>query len=280
MKIDLHSHTHYSDGRLSPSELVMRAQNLQVDVLAITDHDTVAAVQEAVQCNAEYQRPMQIIPGIELSTSWHGFDIHVLGLNVDVECPQFLERLNEQSQARQFRAEEIAKKLQKAGVPNVLEKVKSLAGKGQITRSHFAQALVQLNVVNDHEQAFKLYLGKGKKAHMAPKWISVGDAVQWILDAGGTPVLAHPSHYKMTAKWLRRLLVEFKSHGGIGMEVIHPRQSPVLRRQMINYALEYELKASLGSDFHYPNQWTELGKYHHLPEQLTPVWHDWNLKVA
>lgn len=277
MKIDLHSHTYYSDGQLSPEELVMRAHNMQLDALAITDHDTVSAIDEAEAFQAQQSRDLKIIPGIELSTSWHGFDIHILGLNINREDPQFQQRLTEQTQERNRRAQSIADKLAKCGLEDVFERTVQFAGKGQITRAHFARAMVDKGYVSDFDAAFKKYLGKGKRAHVAPKWISIEEAVTWIHDAGGKAVLAHPGHYDLTAKWLRRLLVYFKGVGGDGMEVCHPHLAPDRQKQMALYAEEYQLVASAGSDFHAPGRWTELGRHLRIPEHLTPVWQDWGI---
>lgn len=277
MKIDLHSHTHYSDGQLSPEELIMRAHNMQLDALAITDHDTVAAIEEAEAFQAQQSSPLVLVPGVELSTSWHGFDIHVLGLNVDRHDALFLQRLDEQSQERTRRAEAIAAKLAKCGLEDVYERALQYAGKGQITRAHFARAMVDKSYVKDFDAAFNKYLGKGKRAHVTPKWISIDQAISWIHDAGGHAVLAHPGHYDLTAKWLRKLLVHFKNAGGDGMEVCHPHLAPDRQRQMATYAQEYDLVASAGSDFHGPGRWTELGRHLSIPEHLTPVWQTWDI---
>lgn len=279
-KIDLHSHTHYSDGVLSPEELINRAHNMQVDVLAITDHDTVASIPEAIEYQSLQKRDLQIIPGVEISTSWHNFDIHILGLNVDYTDETLLSRLAQQSQRREERALQIEDKLCKAGVEGIYAEAKILAGKGQITRAHFARVMVRKGVVKDMDSVFRKYLGKGKKAHVKPQWVSISEAVQWIQDAGGKAVVAHPGHYDMTAKWLRRLLHEFATAGGNGMEVIHSHLSPERKKLLANFAQEYDLQASAGSDFHYPNRWTELGKNLQLPSELVPVWNDWQLGAA
>jgi predicted metal-dependent phosphoesterase TrpH len=277
MKIDLHSHTHYSDGQLSPSELIDRAHNMQVDVLAITDHDTVAAIDEALDYQASQKRDLTMIPGVEISTRWHGFEIHVLGLNVEHKNPLFLSRLAEQTERRNVRGSAIADKLEKAGIENTLSAAQALANKGQLTRAHFARVLVKRQIVKDNQQAFQKYLGKDKKAYFKPQWIEIEEAIKWIHDANGRAVLAHPGHYDLTAKWLRRLISEFKLWGGDGMEVIHSSLSPDRKRQMATYANEYELLASAGSDFHFPSRWTELGRNLTLPNDVTPVWHDWTL---
>ncbi|WJG10850.1 PHP domain-containing protein [Aliiglaciecola sp. LCG003] len=274
-KIDLHSHSHYSDGHLSPEELLMRAHNMQVDVLALTDHDTVQGIAELLEYQQEYKRDLTIIPGVEISTSWHGFDIHIVGLNVDHQDSLLLERLACQSKRREDRALKIAHKLDKAGVPGIYEIAKSLAGKGQITRAHFARALIKQQAVSDMESAFKKYLGKGKKAHVKPEWISFEEAIQWIQEAGGQAVLAHPGHYDMTAKWLRRLVGEFAAANGDGIEANHPHLAATKRQLLVELTLEHKLLASTGSDFHFPSRWTELGKNLSVPDKLTPIWHNW-----
>ena len=275
IKIDLHSHTHFSDGTLSPQELIDRAHNMQLDVLAITDHDTVASIPEALIYQSSQKRPLQIVPGVEISTSWHNFDIHILGLNVDYQDEVFLERLAEQSRRRESRALLIDEKLQKAGVQGIYEKAKLLAGKGQITRAHFARVMVSTGVVKDMDTVFRKYLGKGKRAHVKPQWIGIAEAVSWIKDAGGKAVLAHPGHYDMTAKWLRRLVNEFSEAGGDGMEVVHSHLSPERKKLLADLANDNGLLGSAGSDFHYPNRWSELGRNLTLPEGMRPVWHDW-----
>jgi predicted metal-dependent phosphoesterase TrpH len=277
MKIDLHSHTYYSDGQLSPSELIDRAHNMQVDVLAITDHDTVAGIEEAQGYQATQKRKLTLVPGTEISTRWHGFEIHVLGLNVAHKNTLFLERLNQQTERRNVRAEAIANKLANVGIENILPEAQALADKGQLTRAHFARVLVKRGVVKDNQQAFQKYLGKDKKAYFKPQWIEIEEAIQWIHDANGYAVLAHPGHYDLSAKWLRRLISEFKVWGGDGMEVLHGGLSPDRKRQMASYAKEYELLASAGSDFHFPSRWTELGRNLMLPDELVPVWQDWTL---
>jgi hypothetical protein len=277
MKIDLHSHTNYSDGHLSPKELIDRAHNMQVNVLAITDHDTVDGIQEAMDYQSKQKRSMQILSGVEISTSWHNFDIHILGLNVDHNNAQFLSRLEQQSQERDRRAQQMSDKLAKVGIENVFEQAKILAGKGQITRAHFARVLVERRVVKDFDAVFKKYLGKGKKAHVKPQWVVIEEAIKWIQDAGGKAVLAHPGHYDMTSKWLKRLVAEFANAGGDGMEVVHSHLTPERKKLLADMATEHNLQASSGSDFHYPNRWTELGKNLSLPAQLVPIWHDWQL---
>lgn len=275
MKIDLHCHSHYSDGLLSPKELIDRAHTMQVDVLAITDHDTVAGIDEAMRYQVMQKRPLVVIPGIELSTRWHGFDIHVLGLNLDHRDAALLSRLAEQAERRDQRAREMSEKLAKLGMDGVYEAAQRLAGRGQLTRAHFARVLISEHKVKDFDTVFQRYLGKDKRAFVKPRWPEIAEAVSWIREAGGSAVLAHPARYDLSAKWLRRLLVDFREAGGQGMEVIHPHLSPDMRRQLVSYAKEYGLAASCGSDFHFPNRWTELGKNLSLGDDLVPIWQHW-----
>jgi predicted metal-dependent phosphoesterase TrpH len=276
LKIDLHSHTTFSDGALTPEELIMRAGQMQVDALAITDHDTVDAITLAKKIALQTKPKVEIVSGVEISTRWHGFEIHVLGLNIDEQCPQLLSRLEEQQQKREERSGSIADKLQKAGIDIELAEVKALA-KGVVSRGHFAQLLVKKQICSHPQQAFTQYLGKGKKAYASPKWIDLETAVKWIKDAQGQAVLAHPFHYDMTTKWLRRLLVDFKSAGGEGMEVQHPNLAKAKHDLMVALALEYDLMGSAGSDFHAPGRWTELGRRLNLPDNIKAIWQDWPL---
>ena len=280
MKIDLHCHSLYSDGQLSVGELLDRAHNMQVDALSLTDHDTVAGVQELIDLQATYKRRLHIVPGIELSTSWHGFDIHIIGLNVDHTDKIFLNRLTKQTDYRQERALKIGYKLEKAGIEGTYQIARRMAGIGQITRAHFARALLEQQVVRDLDGAFKKYLGKGKRAHVKPNWISIEEAVTWIDEAGGQAVLAHPGHYDMTTKWLRRLVTDFSESGGVGIEANHPHLAPNKRQVIEQIAIENNLLASAGSDFHFPSRWTELGKNLKMSDKLTPVWHNWQGLVA
>ena len=275
LKIDLHSHTRYSDGHLTPAELVLRAHTMQVDVLAITDHDTVAGLEAAHAKQAEQKRPLKIIDGVEISTTWHGFDIHIVGLNVNRDCPTFLARLSEQANARQNRAELIGEKLVKCGFNGVLERAMALAGEGQVTRAHFARVLVNNYGVPTMEAAFKKYLGKGKRAAVKAQWPSIETAILWIQEAGGQAVLAHPAHYDMTAKWLRRLVLLFAQSGGNAMETAFPGINKTKQMLINELALEHNLLASAGSDFHFPSRWTELGKNLGINSELTPIWQTW-----
>ncbi len=279
MNIDLHSHTHFSDGKLSVPELLMRAQNFQLDALAITDHDCVDALPVAHQWlskNNNAKKPLMLIGGVEISTKWHGFEIHILGLDINYQSEKLKNRLKTQLDKRQERAEKICLKLHKIGITDVLNDVNKLVNSdmdfGCISRGHIAQILVQRGVCQHFQQAFTQFLGKDKKAYVAPNWISISEAIEWINDANGLAVIAHPFHYDMTTKWLRRLTSEFKQSGGDGMEVQHPNLAKAKHDLMCKIALENDLMGSAGSDFHGPSRWTELGRRLNIPNTITPIW--------
>jgi predicted metal-dependent phosphoesterase TrpH len=275
LKYDLHSHTTCSDGRLTPPQLLERAVEKGVDILAITDHDTVGAILPAREYIAENQLPLELVSGVEISTRWESFEIHIVGLNVDENNPEFIARLASQIEYRHQRAKEIGERLEKAGIPDAYVNAKRIAGDAAISRSHYAKYLIEIGKAKNFNGVFKKYMKRGKIGYVSSEWISVATAVQWIHDAGGVAVLAHPSRYDMSAKWLRRLMVEFKQAGGNGLEVALSQQSPTERTQLGIYSLEYDLLASVGSDFHFPTQWSELGRNLHLSEKYTPIWSAW-----
>lgn len=274
-RIDLHTHTTCSDGKLCPKTLVDRATNFQLDVLAITDHDTISGLSIANEYILEKNIPLTLIKGIEISTRWHGFDIHVVGLNIDDQSPELLTLISAQQAAREERAANMGEKLAKAGFSGIYQEAKKLAGAGTITRSHFAQVLFNRGEISNLQAAFDKYIGKGKRAFVKPQWCEIKEAIDVIHQAGGSAVLAHPIRYDLSAKWRRRLVEEFKEAGGDALEIVLPQMSPDHRKQMLKYCQEYDLHASLGSDFHSPSKWSDLGKNLHLPDDAEPVWALW-----
>lgn len=278
-RIDLHCHTKCSDGSLSPQSLIDRAVNYQIDVLAITDHDTIEGFDIAQNYILEKNIPIKLISGIEISTSWQGFEIHIVGLNFDVNNPKLQQLISNQQQAREQRATVIGEKLAKCGFENAYDDAKELAGNGSITRAHFAKVLYQQGHVSTMQKAFDQYLGKkgrnAQKAYVKPQWCSIEEAVDIIHAAGGSAIMAHPIRYDLSSKWLRRLIVYFKESQGDGLEVVLPQMNPQQRQIMLNYCLEYNLHASTGSDFHHPNKWSDLGRNLILPDGANPVWNLW-----
>jgi predicted metal-dependent phosphoesterase TrpH len=280
LRIDLHSHTKFSDGGLTPQELIERATNFQIDVLAITDHDTVSALAIANNYINEKEYKLKLINGIEISTVWQGFEIHIVGLNIDRENTSLLELIKSQQIARETRATTMGEKLAKCGFEGVYEKAKILAGDGSITRAHFAKVLLQQGSISKMQAAFDKYIGKGKRAYVKPNWCSLAEAIAAIHQAGGTAVMAHPVRYDLSTKWLRRLVVQFKEEGGDGLEIVLPQMSNDQRQLMLSFCKEYELHASMGSDFHHPhNKWSDLGRNLRMPENALPIWSLWPEKL-
>ena len=273
MRIDLHSHSTASDGRLTPAELVRRAVAQRVDVLALTDHDTVAGLPEAAGTIAAENLPLRLIDGIELSTSWDALEIHVVGLHIDASSPELLAAISRQESARQARGVELGHRLAKQRIDNAYEGALALANGASLTRAHFARYLVEAGHCNTQQKAFDHYIGRGGKAYVPHQWMSIAEAIQVIHAAGGLAVLAHPGRYKLSTKWLKRLLQLFKEAGGDAMEVSLPQQSPQERANLGLWCREHQLLASVGSDFHAPTSWQELGRNLWLPKDVTPVWH-------
>lgn len=277
MRIDLHSHTTFSDGRLSPQALIDRALSFDIEVLAITDHDTINALAMAHDYIEQNQLPIQLIDGIEVSTVWQNKDIHIVGLNVDPKSAPLVALIEQQQNHRVKRAELIAHRLQKSTREGVLEEVQMIAGEAPITRAHFAKWLVEQGFAKNMQQVFKKFLTRDKPGYVPPNWCSMNDAIQAIHGAGGLAVLAHPGRYDLTTKWLKRLITAFVEAGGDAMEVAQPQQAQQERRNLADYAIQYKLLASQGSDFHYPSPWMELGRNLWLPSGVEPVWKDWGL---
>ncbi len=272
MKIDLHSHTTASDGRLSPTQLLERAVEQKVDVLAITDHDSVSGIKEAQEVIVTQQMNIQLVSGIEISTLWQNKDIHIVGLGIDIDSQAITDLIAQQHQVREQRAKLIAQRLEGSTREGVYEEVVQLAQGASITRAHFARWLVENGYAKTMQQVFKRYLTRNNPGYVPPMWCSMAVAIEAIHNAGGVAVLAHPSRYPLTAKWQKRLLTAFCEAGGDALEVSLPQQSSQERRNFADYAIQYKLLASQGSDFHYPTPWMELGRNLWLPSEVTPVW--------
>ena len=272
MRFDLHCHTTASDGVLSPAELVRRAAEKQVEVLAVTDHDTLAGLDEVRRTIENEQLPLRLVSGVEISTGWEHHEIHIVALGVDEKNVALTDFLVGQQARREARAQEIGRRLEKCLIPGTYEEAKQLAGDAAVTRAHFARVLVARGVADNMQKVFKKYLSRGNKGYAPAQWPEMGEAITAIHAAGGLAVLAHPSRYDLTAKWIKRLLVAFKAAGGDAMEVSLPQQSPQERANLGQWANEYGLAISVGSDFHFPSNWTELGRHLWLPKEGTPLW--------
>jgi len=274
MKVDLHCHSLASDGALTPQHVVERAHANNVQMLALTDHDTVAGFAEASATAA--QLGLQFVAGIELSSQWSGVGIHVVGLAIEPDSPQLTIVLAGQSQKREARAQLIGKKLAKLGFENCYEGAKKIAGDSELGRPHFARYMVEQGYVEDHSSAFNKYLGAGKVGDVKSQWPEIDEVVSWIHAAGGYAVLAHPDKYKLTRMKLRRLLTHFKDVGGDAMEVVSGSQNKNVTDYFARLCEEFDFYASCGSDFHNPNtQWCDLGKVAPLPKDCRPIWSLW-----
>lgn len=271
MCIDLHCHSTASDGALTPSALVERAVGQGVTHLALTDHDTIAGLDEAA--DAARKLGICLIPGIELSCLWKSRTIHVVGLDFDPAAPGFQSALERQNDSRWARARMIAERLDRLAVPQLLEQATDKAGGDVPGRPHFASVLVEQGVVRNTAQAFKRYLGTGKVGDVKAYWPELPEVVDWINEAGGIAVLAHPRKYQLTATRLRELTRDFRRAGGRGIEVSTSGQSSGDLGFVAELCRKEELLASQGSDFHFPGApWCELGRIAKLPDGLAPVW--------
>ena len=272
---DLHSHTTASDGCLTPEALVHRAVEMRVGTLAITDHDTTAAIAPAREEISRSGLALNLIPGVEISTVWENHEIHIVGLNIDITHPLMCEFLAQQTERRNQRAQLIAERLEKAQIPGALEGAQRLAQGGAVTRGHFARFLVECGKASSMADVFKKYLARGKTGYVPPQWCTIKQAIDVIHHSGGKAVIAHPGRYDLSAKWLKRLLAHFSEQGGDAMEVAQCQQAPHERAQLATLAVQFGLLASQGSDFHQPCAWIELGRKLWLPAGVEGVWHSW-----
>ena len=268
---DLHSHSIASDGTLSPVELVTAAHAAGVDVLALTDHDTLDGLTEAGDTARELG--LQLVPGVEISVSWQSQTIHILGLNVDPACETLKAGLEGLREFRHWRAREIGRRLARAGIGGCYEGACAFAKGNIVGRTHFAQHLVAAGHARSVREVFKRFLVNNKPGFVTGQWASLETALDWIQSAGGVAVIAHPARYRMTASKLRRLITEFRAGGGEGLEVVSGSHSKDNISAMAALCRNGELLASCGSDYHGPeNPWIRLGQLPALPAGCRPVW--------
>lgn len=271
---DLHTHSTASDGTLSPTELIGRAASAGVEVLALTDHDTTDGVSEASA--VARQAGVHLVPGVEISVTWGGRTVHVVGLKVDPDEGALQAGLARLMDFRAWRAEEIGRRLAKRGIEGAYEGAKALSNGKLIGRTHFARFLVGRRLAADNADVFKRFLTSGKPGHVAGDWATLEEAVSWIRGAGGQAVIAHPARYKQTRTKMQALLGEFRELGGAGVEVVSGSHSRDDAFTFARHAREQGLMASAGSDYHGPESpWVELGRLARLPEGCLPIWHDW-----
>ncbi len=273
---DLHTHSSASDGTLSPAELVAHASAAGVDVLALTDHDTTAGLDEADE--AARQHGLVLVPGVEVSVTWERRTVHLVGLHIGREAAALNTGLAGLRAFREWRAEEIGRRLAMHGIPGALAGARRLAAGTIVSRTHFARYLVAQGLASSVGDVFRHFLVRNKPGYVPGRWAGLEEAVEWIRSAGGQAVVAHPARYKLTASKLRSLLREFADCGGVGLEVVSGRSTPEEMRVMAAHARDIGLLASCGSDFHGPEQtpWVKLGALAEIPEGCTPIWEAWN----
>lgn len=269
---DLHCHSVVSDGTLTPEALAERAKANGVQLWALTDHDELGG-QERAQ-DAAKALSIDYVCGVEISVTWAGQTIHIVGLGINAHHAGIVEGLRRTRGGRGERAKLMAEQLQAVGISGAFDGALHYAGNHDlISRTHFARYLVEKGVCKDTEQVFKHYLVEGKPGYVPHMWAKLDDAVGWIKDAGGVAVIAHPGRYDFNAMQMDELFKHFKDIGGLGLEVVTGSHSPDQYLTFAKVAQQYGFLASRGSDFHDPSEsHTDLGKLPLLPDQLTPVW--------
>ena len=271
----MHNHSRFSDGLLSPTQLIELAARTGVDAIALTDHDTTDGHPEAAR--AAQQAGIVFIPGVEISVSWGDTTLHIVGLSVDPEARVLAEGLKSIRDGRTGRAQRIADALAGLGFPGTFEGAYALAeNKEMLSRTHFARHLVEIGRVKNIQAAFDKYLAKGKSAYVPHRWATLENAVAWIRGAGGTAVLAHPGRYNLKPMMRHEMLADFKRLGGEAIEVITGSHRPEEYSLWQREALENGFLASRGADYHGPGESpVEPGKLPALHASLTPVWSKW-----
>ena len=272
---DLHCHSTVSDGMLSPRDVAARAHAGGVAFWALTDHDEVGGQAEA-RAAAE-ALGMRYVPGVEISVTWAGQTVHIVGLQIDPACPALVEGLAATRSGRAARAQDIGEALAAIGIEGAYAGALQHVGNPDlISRTHFARWLVEQGRCKTIGDVFSDYLGEGCPGFVGHRWARLADAVGWIQAAGGIPVMAHPGRYNYTQLQHDALFDEFKQLGGAAVEVVTGSHTPDQYRRYVDVAHHYGLLASRGSDFHGPGEGRiELGSLPPLPSSVTPVWHDW-----
>jgi predicted metal-dependent phosphoesterase TrpH len=272
LNADLHCHSVVSDGTLTPEALAARAKANGVQLWALTDHDEIGGQERAIASAKALD--MKYLTGVEISITFAGKTVHIVGLGFDHTNTDLVQGLRNTRGGRAERAKEMSEGLAKVGIHGAYEGALKYAGNHElISRTHFARFLVESGVCKDTSEVFRKYLTENKPGFVPHRWASLENAVHWITGANGIAVIAHPARYGFTANEEYALFTEFKNHGGRGVEVITGSHSSADALQYADTALEFNLAASRGSDFHSPDEsHTDLGTLPWLPGQLTPVW--------
>lgn len=275
LNVDLHCHSTISDGTLAPAAVAARAKANGVDVWALTDHDEIDGIAEARAAAADLR--LTYVPGVEISVTWAGETVHIVGLRIDETNDALVRGLSTTRSGRERRAREIADQLAGAGIPNAFEgALKYVGNPDLISRTHFARYIVELGVHDELGQVFRHYLTEGKPGFVPHRWATLKEAVAWIRGAGGVAVIAHPGRYHFTDIGFDAFFAEFKYLGGAAIEVTTGSHTVDQYDYFAKIARRYDFLASRGSDFHGPEESpVDLGTLPPLPSNVVPVWHDW-----
>lgn len=274
-RIDLHTHSTCSDGMLTPTELLTKAKEQNVEVFSLTDHDTLTGLEEAQEAADELG--IKLIPGVELSVQWSGIPLHMVVLGFDENNDVLASIVAKNQQTRLERAKRIAQLLVKQGLPDLYEKAVLEAGPSQIGRPHFARVMVREGLVKDDNKAFDQYLGNKRLGKLRDVWPTLEDVVPDLAKTSCDLVMAHPKRYPLTLTKLRRLMTHFSELGGNAMEVSSGNENPQSVRLLETISRDLGLSVSVGSDFHGPyGPWCQVGKFTSIQEaSLNPIWHKW-----
>ena len=275
LRYDLHCHSTRSDGLLSPSDVVRRAAERGVDVLALTDHDEIAGLEEAR--GAAHEAGIALVEGSELSVTWHDSTVHVVALGIDAGDPALNDGLERVRAGRDARARRIGDSLAQAGVDDAFEGALAyVTSERLISRTHFARHLIDKGHARDMKDAFKRFLTAGRPGYVPHAWATLAEALDWIHGSGGQAIIAHPGRYKLAHGELRALMQEFRDLGGDAIEVVSPSHTPAQYGELAALARACGLKGSCGSDFHGPGESRfDLGELPPFPAGVDPVWSGW-----
>jgi hypothetical protein len=275
--VDLHCHSYISDGMLAPAAVAARAKANGVEVWALTDHDEIGGIAEARQAAERFG--LKFIAGVEISITWAGETVHIVGLGIDETHTGLLKGLSETRSGRERRGREIGEQLAAVGIPGAFEGALKYAGNPDlISRTHFARYIIERGACKDMGEVFRRFLVDGKPGYVPHRWATLKEAVNWIRDAGGVAVVAHPGRYSFSDVAFDAFFNEFKSCGGTAIEVVTGSHTPDQYDQFARVANGYGFLASRGSDVHAPGESEiDLGKLPPLPGSVVPVWHDWKI---
>jgi len=271
MKADLHSHSYYSDGVLSPKELVILAKESGCDMFSLTDHDTTQGIPEAQLESAALG--LKLINGVEISAFWQNSAIHIVGLGIDIDNDILQTGLEFNQKLRMDRAKKIALSLWRVGIKDALEKAQIISGGHMLTRTHFAQMLINEGYCKDMKSVFRRYLTGRNPGGVRVEWKDFGEVINWIQSSGGKALIAHPFRYRMTHTKIKKMLNDFKESNGDGFEIVNANSSEEEICLGNQWSESFNLLSSIGSDFHgWPNQRVQIGNLADLPNNSRAIW--------